>query len=148
MKETTGSLLNALLLSAVFLFAGFFVATSAQAAPPITAVQPASNISGEWQFFVTPSTGGFTSHTFTIGQKGNRFYSTNLDASYRIYGTINNNQIDISMVVNGEVLEGYVLHGTGHLVNFLDGEGRRKTGIVTVYQNSQGGVGSLNGQKQ
>ncbi len=103
-----------------------------------------SKITGTWSCFVSPSDSDFSSRTYTITQSGNKFYSTG-ETSHRIFGTIQGTDISISEVVNGEELEGYVLYAQGHLISI---NGKNNNGIVTVYRDSQGGIGSFNCNKQ
>jgi aspartate 1-decarboxylase len=53
--------------------------------------------------------------------------------------------VQISEVVNGEELEGYVLRAEGHIIPV---NGTPARGIVSVYRTSQEGVGSFNCSKQ
>ena len=103
-----------------------------------------SKIAGTWLCYVTPSEGDSASRTYAITQSGNKFYSTG-ETSYRIFGTIEGTAVSITEVVNGEELEGFVMHAQGHLISINGGS---NNGIVTVYHNSQAGIGSFNCSKQ
>ena len=108
---------------------------------PVIAIPQSTNVKGTWNCYVTPSAGGSSNETYTFSQTGNKFVSSGDATSYKIYGTIEGSAINISRVVNGEFLEGYVMHAEGHIISI---NGRSNNGIVTVYHTSQAGTGSFN----
>ncbi len=113
--------------------------------PVVSCTPKATSIKGTWQCFRTPSVGDSSSETYTFSQSGSKFLSSDDDTSYRIFGTIDGTFVNLSRVVNGEELEGYVLFGQGHIISVGDGT---NNGIITTYHDSQAGVGSFNCFKQ
>jgi len=81
---------------------------------------------------------------YLFKQSGNKFF-TEPDTSHRLFGTVQGTAISISEVVSGEELEGFVRQSDGHVISF---NGGTNNGIVTVYRDSQAGIGSFNCLKQ
>jgi len=113
--------------------------------PSVSCTPKATSIKGTWQCYRTPSVGDSSNETYTFAQSGSKFSSSDDDTSYRIFGTIDGSFVNISRVVNGEELEGYVLFAQGHIISVGDGS---NNGIITTYHDSQAGVGSFNCFKQ
>lgn len=123
--------------------------TAAYAAPtrvtPTTCSPTAVKITGTWQCFSVNSRGESSSgQLYTFKQSGNKF-STSDETPHRLFGTIDGTAIVISEVVSGEEIEGYVKYSQGHIISI---KGKSNNAIVTVYRDSQAGIGSFNCQKQ
>ncbi len=133
-----------LLPATLFIFA-FCQAAYAAPRQTVDVCTPQSiKIKGSWQCFTTTSRGESSGQVYTFSQSGNKFFSTG-ETSHRLFGTIEGSAIEISEVVNGEELEGYVKRSSGHIISI---KGKTNNGIVTVYRDSQAGLGSFNCQKQ
>ena len=119
--------------------------SSADTRKPVLSIPQSASVKGTWNCFVTTSRNESSNETYTFTQTGNKFTSNSDETSFKVYGTIDGTSIKISRVVNGEFLEGYVMYAEGHIIGI---NGKSNNGIVTVYHDSQAGIGSFNCLKQ
>lgn len=98
-----------------------------------------ATMTGSWHYVIQPGGPGndFSSGDVNLKQTGNKV--AGVSGNWRFVGTLYENSIDLSIVVAGEEVEGYVLHAEGHVL--------RNRQIFTVYTDVSGVVGSFTAQK-
>jgi len=100
-------------------------------------------IGGNWHYYVMnyDLSTRYTGH-YTLVQRGYRFNNTDVDETNNIYGTLEYNRLDFTLVVNGEEIEGWVMHCEEHLF------GDTSNKIAAVCKDGTGWVGSFTAMKE
>ena len=109
------------------------------AAFSLTCKAPAANVAGNWHYRWDQAGGGANpvQGFVDLVQSSNKV--TGAANGWRFVGTVVQNSINMSVVVDGEEVEGYVLNAQGHV---------RGDQLFAVYTDTQGNTGSFTALRQ